>query len=288
MKDLNEILALACRIGWEAGDMLQSYYHQTADERNLNVQYKQSEPVTAADLAVSQLILDSLQAALGEGDYGYVNEETYKVAEPQPLEAKWVWIIDPLDGTRDFIEKTGEYAVHIALTKSRRPVLSVVAVPEAKKLYYATLGGGAFAETRDGVGAKHSVTLQVSARDRVEDLIVVASRNHRDRRFEYLLKNLPCQQQKAVGSIGCKIAAIVEQQADIYLSLSNTSAPKDWDLAAPELILTEAGGKFTHFDGTPLQYNTGDVSQWGGLLGSNGHCHDDLRAAAESILAQWK
>ncbi|MHC5832004.1 MAG: inositol monophosphatase family protein, partial [Nostoc sp.] len=89
------------------------------------------------------------------------------------------------------------------------------------------------------------------------------------------------------GSVGCKIATIVEQQADIYISLSGKSAPKDWDIAAPELILTEAGGKFTHFDGTPLHYNTGDINQWGGLLASNAEYHEVLCEEAERILAQF-
>jgi 3'(2'), 5'-bisphosphate nucleotidase len=100
-----------------------------------------------------------------------------------------------------------------------------------------------------------------------------------------LLQQLPYKNQKHIGSIGCKIAAIVEHHADVYISLSGKSAPKDWDLAAPELILTEAGGEFTHFDGTPLMYNQPDVSQWGGLLASNGQCHAQLCKEAERILA---
>jgi 3'(2'), 5'-bisphosphate nucleotidase len=79
-----------------------------------------------------------------------------------------------------------------------------------------------------------------------------------------------------VGSVGGKIAAIVEQRADLYLSLSGKSAPKDWDMAAPELVLTEAGGRFTHFDGQPLRYAQGDPSQWGGRIASNGPQHDAL------------
>jgi 3'(2'), 5'-bisphosphate nucleotidase len=90
-----------------------------------------------------------------------------------------------------------------------------------------------------------------------------------------------------VGSVGCKIATILEQQADIYISLSGKSAPKDWDIAAPELILTEAGGQFTHFDGSLLQYNTGDINQWGGLLASNGEHHQALCQTAANLLAQF-
>ncbi|WP_414568627.1 3'(2'),5'-bisphosphate nucleotidase CysQ family protein [Nostoc sp. CCY 9925] len=283
MKDLQEILAIARQIGWEAADILRSYYHGTAKDPNLAVEYKQNEPVTVADIAVSQYILEKLQASLGNEDFIYISEETYQsLSQSSQPSTPWVWIIDPLDGTRDFIEKTGEYAIHIALVKETRPVLAVVAVPEAQKLYYATKGGGTFVETRDG-----SVPLQVSSGKRVEDLTLVVSRSHRNQRLDYLLQNLPCQNQKAVGSVGCKITTIVEQQAEIYISLSGKSAPKDWDMAAPELILTEAGGQFTHFDGRPLQYNTGDINQWGGLLASNGEYHEVLCKEAERILAQF-
>jgi 3'(2'), 5'-bisphosphate nucleotidase len=277
MQNLQEILKLARIVGWSAAEILRSYYHGTAKDHNLNVQYKDNDPVTAADLAVSQYILTELQAALGNENFGYISEETYK-SQQGKHPAEWVWIIDPLDGTRDFIEKTGEYAIHIALVRENRPVLAVVVIPEAEKLYYATQGHGTFVETKTG-----TQQLKVFSNKALADLIVVVSRSHRHEKLEYLLQNLPCQNQKAIGSVGCKMAAIVEQQADIYISLSGKSAPKDWDMAAPELILTEAGGKFTHFDGSPLQYNTDDINQWGGLLASNSPHHQLLCQTAQRI-----
>lgn len=281
MKDLEEILAIARSVGWGASYLLRSYYDGEINSGNLEIQNKKDGPVTAADVAGSHYILERLQTNLGNEDFAYVSEETYNLHAGQQNQP-WVWIIDPLDGTRDFIERTGEYAIHIALVNEGRPVLAVVAWPEAERLYYATIGNGTFVETRDG-----KVTpLRVSERNAVEDLTLVASRTHRDRRFNQLLQQLPCRNQHYVGSVGCKIATIVEQRADIYISLSGKSAPKDWDLAAPELILTEAGGQFTHFDGSPLKYNQGDVSQWGGLLASNGHCHAALCGEAERILAE--
>ncbi|WP_414752064.1 3'(2'),5'-bisphosphate nucleotidase CysQ family protein [Anabaena sp. CCY 9910] len=287
MKDLQEILAIARAVGWGAAEILQSYYHGTAKDSNLNIQYKQNEPVTIADITVSQYILQKLQAALGQEDFAYVSEETYKseLSEDTKTKTDWVWIIDPLDGTRGFIEKTGDYAVHIALVKEHRPVLAVVAIPEAEKLYFAIKDSGTFVETRN-----NSQTLQLSLNSTtksLEDLKIVVSRSHRNQKLNYLLENLPCQQQKSVGSVGCKIATILEQQADLYISLSGKSAPKDWDIAAPELILTEAGGQFTHFDGSPLQYNTGDINQWGGLLASNGHYHTELCQKIAKILVQF-
>ena len=282
MKDLEKILEIARSVGWGASYLLRSYYNGEIKDGNLEIQNKKDGPVTAADVGVNYYILDRLQTQLGNQEFAYVSEETYKSQSSEQVSNSWVWVIDPLDGTRDFIERTGEYAIHIALVKDGRPVLAVVACPEAEKLYYATLGGGTFAESRDG-----TVTpIRVSGRDRVEDLTLVVSRTHRDERFNKLLQQLPCKNQKYVGSVGCKIATIIEQQADIYISLSGKSAPKDWDIAAPELILTEAGGQFTHFDGTPLKYNQGDVNQWGGLLASNGHCHAELCAEAQKILSE--
>lgn len=250
MKSLEDILAIARSVGWGASYILRSYYYGE-NKDNLNIQGKPEDPVTAADIAVSHYILERLQTNLGDRDFAYISEETYKLQAPETIHQPWVWLIDPLDGTRDFIEKTGEYAIHIALVKDGRPVLAVVACPEAEKLYYASLGGGTFVETRDGKVS----SIQVSKHNVIEEFTLVASRTHRDERFNQLLQRLPCKNQKHVGSIGGKIATIVEQQADVYISLSGKSAPKDWDLAAPELILTEAGGRFTHFDGTPLMYN---------------------------------
>jgi 3'(2'), 5'-bisphosphate nucleotidase len=286
MKTLEEISEITRSIAWSAADILRSYYRPDANTPNLDIKEHKDGPVTAADVAVNSYILDELQSVLGNTEFGYLSEETYKAYletnGKTPLPQSWVWIIDPLDGTRDFIDRTGEFAVHIALAYEGRPVLAVVAWPQQQKMYYAMRDAGAFMESRDG----SIVKLQVSTRNIVADLSIVTSRSHRGDRFNQLLQKLPCQNQLAVGSIGCKIATIVEQKADVYIALSGKSAPKDWDLAAPELILTEAGGKFTRFDGSALLYNRGDVSQWGGLLASNGCCHDAICREAERILTE--
>jgi 3'(2'), 5'-bisphosphate nucleotidase len=283
---LEDIVAIARAAGWAAADILRSYYRGNSNDGDLEIKEKKDGPVTAADIAANHSILEKLQTSLGTEDFGYLSEETYKSLSEESRESlihhSWVWIIDPLDGTRDFIDKTGEYAVHIALVHEGRPILAVVAWPEAEKLYYATLGGGTFVETPQGI----TTPIRVSNRDTIEELSLVASRTHRDERFNQLLRQLPFKEKHYVGSVGCKIATIIEQQADVYMSLSGKSAPKDWDFAAPELILSEAGGQFTHFDGTPLMYNQGDVSQWGGLMASNGHCHKVLCEKASEILAK--
>lgn len=285
---LEEIVAIARFVGWGAADILRTYYRSHADDSilALNIEEKKDGPVTAADVAANYYILQKLQDVFEPETFGYLSEETYKSLSEQNQESlvntPWVWIIDPLDGTRDFIDKTGEYAIHIALVHQGRPIVAVVVWPEAEKLYSATLGGGTFVETPEGA----KTPIQVSPRDTIVDLSLVASRTHRDERFNQLLSQLPFKTKHYVGSVGCKIATLIEQQADVYISLSGKSAPKDWDMAAPELILTEAGGQFTHFDGTPLMYNQGDINQWGGLMASNGCCHQELCTQALTILAK--
>ncbi|HEY9626885.1 MAG TPA: inositol monophosphatase family protein [Coleofasciculaceae cyanobacterium] len=286
-QSVEEILSAMRSIGWGAAAILRSYYRGEPDAagmaRSLEIQDKKEGPVTAADLAVNLYVLGKLESIFGTENFGYLSEETYKAQEvPAPLPYDWVWILDPLDGTRDFIDKTGEYAFHLALTYRGRPMLTVVACPELEKLYYASLGGGTFLETPDG----KSQSVRVSDQSEIANLTLVASRTHRDARFNQLLEKLPCQNQLFVGSVGGKIAAIVDRRAEIYISLSGKSAPKDWDMAAPELILTEAGGCFSHADGSPLRYNQGDVSQWGCLVASHGVCHDQLCTTIAQILAE--
>lgn len=272
---LAEVLAIAREIGWGAGDVLRRYYKGDIQD----ISNKKDGPVTKADLAANDYILDNFAAKLGTEEFAYLSEETY---DGNQIDHPWVWIIDPLDGTRDFIDQTGEYAVHICLTHAGRPVIAVVVVPEAEKLYFASKDHGTFVETRDGT----ITPIQVSERHQPEDLLLVASRTHRDQRFQDLLNRLPFKDRNYVGSVGCKIATILEQQSDVYISLSGKSAAKDWDFAAPELILTEAGGQFTYFEGNEVLYNQGDVKKWGGIMASNGHCHAQLCEMSLEILKE--
>ncbi|HAC64299.1 MAG TPA: 3'(2'),5'-bisphosphate nucleotidase CysQ [Cyanothece sp. UBA12306] len=280
-ENLTEIQEIVRSVGWGAAKILRSYYRGEVNQGNLDIQEdKKDGPVTAADLAANHYILEKLQAVFASDTFGYLSEETHQGNEPIPQD--WVWIIDPLDGTRDFIDKTGEYALHIALAYQGRPVVAVVAIPEAEKLYFACKDHGTFVENAEG----KIEPIKVSTRNQLGDLFLVVSRTHRDDRFQKLIDNLPLKDRNYMGSVGGKISTILEQKSDVYISLSGKSAPKDWDFAAPELILTEAGGKFTHFDGTPLTYNKGDVRQWGGLMASNGHCHQLLCQQATELLAQ--
>jgi len=136
MKDLEEI-AITRSVGWGAS-YLRSYYDGDLKDTSLEIQNKQDGPVTAADIAVNHYILERLQTNLGNEDFAYVSEETYKLQLAGQLSQPWVWIIDP--GTRDFIDRTGNMRFTLPWLKGR-PVLAVVAWPEAEKLYYAALSG---------------------------------------------------------------------------------------------------------------------------------------------------
>ena len=229
-------------------------------------------------------MLDGLSSAFPDAGWTLLSEETAKeqLTAGQPLPADWLWILDPLDGTKDFLQGTGEYAVHLALVHGQRPVLGVVLLPEADELWIGIIGEGAWCENRQ---AERS-PVRFSDRTAVSDLILVASRSHRDDRLVKLIDALELGGSKAVGSVGYKVATILRGETDLYISLSGRSAPKDWDMAAPEAVLLAAGGRFTHADAGELTYNTGDVRQAGCLIASHGKAHAALGERATRAMAE--
>jgi 3'(2'), 5'-bisphosphate nucleotidase len=277
MLTLSEYLELARPIAWGAAEVLLKYYQAP---NSLEIRHKSAEEgdVTSADIAANDFILTALQSQLGTTDFAYLSEET--IDDSDRLDHEWVWAIDPMDGTSDFINRTGEFAVHIGLSYRQRPVLGLVAVPVAGKLFSAIKGGGAYVETKDGIQSK----IQVSTKTEMPTMIAIASRSHRSPALDFILGRLPKTEELAVGSIGGKLSAIASGTADYYISLSGKSAPKDWDYCAPEIILTEAGGQLTHFDGTELTYNNPDITQWGNIIASNGHIHTEICQLSQDIL----
>ena len=275
---LDDLLVKLRQLSWGAADILRAYARGEQPPHGfpqaLSVDLGGEGPVSAADLAVNRWLLDGLGAAFPDADWILLSEETAKeqLTPGEPLPSGWLWILDPLDGTKDFLQGTGEYAVHLALVQGQRPVLGVVLLPEAEELWFGVLGEGAWCEDREG----KRTPVVFSSRDQLEELILVASRSHRDDRLEQLIQQLNLAGSKAVGSVGCKVATILRGETDLYVSLSGRSAPKDWDMAAPEAVLMAAGGAFTHADGRPLTYNTGDVRQAGCLIASHGKTHAAL------------
>jgi 3'(2'), 5'-bisphosphate nucleotidase len=293
--DLEGLLGELRRLCWGAADILRAYGRGETPPYGfppaLSVDHGGEGPVSAADLAVNQWLLDGLAKAFPAAPWTLLSEETAadQLRDGVPLEAEWLWILDPLDGTKDFLQGTGEYAVHLALVRGNRPVLGVVLLPEPEELWFGLLEGpepGAAGEAwrEDRGGDRFPASL--SPRRACGELVLVASRSHRDQRLEDLLAALELGTTNAVGSVGGKVATILRGEADLYVSLSGRSAPKDWDMAAPEAVLQAAGGCFSHADGTPLTYNTGDGLQAGCLIASHGPAHGELceRAAAAMAL----
>ena len=276
------------RLSWGAADILRAYARGEQPPHGfpkaLSVDHGGEGPVSAADLAVNQWLLEGLSGAFPDAGWTLLSEETAKeqLTEGEPLPAEWLWILDPLDGTKDFLQGTGEYAVHLALVRGNRPVLGVVLLPEADELWIGLVGDGAWCEDREGTRSP----VRFSQREELSDLLLVASRSHRDDRLEKLIGELQLGGSKAVGSVGCKVATILRGETDLYISLSGRSAPKDWDMAAPEAVLLAAGGRFTHADLGDLTYNTGDVRQAGCLIASHGKAHVALGERATRAMAE--
>ena len=286
--DKEALLTELRRLSWGAADILRAYARGEQPPHGfpkaLSVDEGGEGPVSAADLAVNKWLLDGLSAAFPQADWTLLSEETAKeqLTEGQPLPAEWLWILDPLDGTKDFLQGAGEYAVHLALVRDKRPVIGVVLLPEADELWIGIVGDGAWCEDRQGERSP----VRFSDRTEASDLILVASRSHRDDRLVKLIDALNLGGSKAVGSVGFKVATILRGETDLYVSLSGKSAPKDWDMAAPEAVLLAAGGRFTHAAQADLTSNTGDVRQAGCLIASHGKAHAELGERATLAMAE--
>ena len=282
------------RLCWGAADILRAYARGEVPPHGfppaLSVEDGGEGPVSAADLAVNRWLLDGLSTAFPAAAWSLLSEETAQeqLRPGEPLAAEWLWILDPLDGTKDFLQGTGEYAVHLALVHGQRAVLGVVLLPELEELWFglppAPEGDGvgeAWCENRSGDRSP----ARFSVRRTCGELVLVASRNHRDQRLEALLAELALGGSRAVGSVGGKVAMILRGETDLYISLSGRTAPKDWDMAAPEAVLRAAGGAFSHADGRPLLFNTGDVRQAGCLIASHGITHAELCRRSAAAMA---
>jgi 3'(2'), 5'-bisphosphate nucleotidase len=304
--ELAPLLVELRRLAWGAADILRAYARGEQPPYGfaaaLEVDHGGEGPVSAADLAVNSWLLDGLAAAFPAAGWTVLSEETAKqqLRPGEPLAADWLWILDPLDGTKDFLQGTGEYAVHLALVHQQQPVLGVVLLPEPEELWFGLLphqagtaapGGAREQAASAGVAwcenrAGDCFAAALSGRRRRQELVLVASRSHRDDRLEELLAALELGDSLAMGSVGGKVAAILRGESDLYISLSGRSAPKDWDMAAPEAVLRAAGGAFSHADGRPLLYNTGDVRQAGCLVASHGALQAELCGLAAAAMAR--
>jgi 3'(2'), 5'-bisphosphate nucleotidase len=256
-------LQVALRLAREAGAAILEYYDSPLRIESKIGADQHSEPVTQADRAANELIVNRLHQEFP--DDGILAEES--IDTERRLTKRRVWIIDPLDGTNGFIAGDGDFAVQIGLAVDGRSVLGVVYQPLPDVLYRAIEGGGAWIE-RAGFEPERA---RVSAEKEIERMRLAASRTHRSPRMDMVMRALNLKEEVRRGSVGIKVGLIIERQCDVYIHLSPRT--KQWDTCAPEIILTEAGGRFTDLFGELLGYNDIDVQNRNGLVASNGAAH---------------
>jgi myo-inositol-1(or 4)-monophosphatase len=230
-------LQVALDAAREAGEILLRHYHGGTE----TWEKSEDNPVTLADLESDRAIDARLRAAFP--DDGVLSEES--VSDPARVEKRRVWIVDPMDGTKEFTKKIPEFAVSIALAENGEPVMGVVHNPAANVTVWASKGDGTF---RDGN------RVRVSSVHILEDSVMIASRTEISR-DKFMNHQGWFGEIRPVGSIAWKLACIACGEGDLNISL----APKnEWDVCAGDVLVREAGGIYTAFDGSTRAYNQVD------------------------------
>ncbi|MEA2006607.1 MAG: 3'(2'),5'-bisphosphate nucleotidase CysQ [Patescibacteria group bacterium] len=244
----------------EAGTAAMEFYDDP------DVYYKKDDsPLTKADLASEKVLLDRLKEF---GDFGFLSEES--ADDKSRLDKEYTWIIDPLDGTMDFIQKTGEFSVMVGLVKGGLPVMGVVYQPSIEKIYFAEKSKGAF--VRIGQGAE--IKLRVSQVSDLKEARLVVSRNHLSKRDSSVAIDMGLGNYVQAGSNGVKMCFIAQGNAELFFN--SWTGFGEWDSCGPDLILRESGGVVTGMDGKPLKYNKEVPKSDRGIVASNGLLHDDI------------
>lgn len=266
-KLLNDVLSIAR----QAGDAILDVYNAAGD---LQVQSKaDNSPLTLADERSNQCILEGLRTL--DATIPIVSEESPLPAFAERSHWPRFWLVDPLDGTKEFIKRNGEFTVNIALIEHGQPVLGVVLAPAIAVAYLGAVGVGAFRET--GNAAREAIGIRPLS---AEAITVIGSRSHGAEALDALLARLRSRfahvEMNNMGS-SLKFCKVAEGAADLYPRLTPVC---EWDAAAAHAVLRAAGGDVHTIDLQPLRYNTkedllvpqfiaaGDLqAPWGELLG---------------------
>ena len=267
--DPNDLIDDLRSFSWEASDTLLHYANiiKNSEQKNEFLENKNNnDPVTLADLEVNELIINRINQKYKNINWEILSEENFKINSQYYDNAEWLWVLDPLDGTKDFIQGTGNYAMHLALNYKRKPYIGVVLIPEKDELWIS-YGEKLWCEKRDGSIRKQNL----SETNILKEMTIVTSKNHRNEKLKDLIEKINFKKTIVMGSIGCKVASIIRGDSDIYIALSlpGKSAPKDWDFAAPEAILKAAGGSITNIDNNDLVYGKTDLKHPGIIVASN-------------------
>ena len=255
---------------WEVADILIYYAKKLKDlnhDEEIIKNKDKNNPVTIADLEVNDLIIKRIKEKYNDIDWEILSEENVKGSSNICYkDSNWIWVLDPLDGTKDFIQGTGNYAMHLSLNFKTKPFLGVVLIPEKNELWISN-GKDFWCENRNG-SIKNN---KISNKRNLKDMTLVSSKNHRNETLKSLIEKINFKKVIQMGSIGCKVASIIRGESDIYISLSlpGQSSPKDWDFASPEAILRAAGGAITNLDNEELKYNSKNFEHPGIIIASN-------------------
>jgi 3'(2'), 5'-bisphosphate nucleotidase len=274
--DYDTELKVAVALARRAGAAILAQYKQPLHVEQKNYD-DDVEPVTQADRIANDLIVSGLKQQF-PGD-GILAEES--IDTERRLSKSRVWMVDPLDGTNGFIDGNGDFAVQIGLVEHGEPVVAVVYLPLADTLYRAVIGDGTWIERPQHETEK----ARVSDHKGFAEMRLAASRSHRSPRMNKVVQRFGFRDEVQRGSVGIKIGLLIEQQCDVYIHLSPRT--KQWDTCAPQLILTEAGGRLTDLFGQPLNYNVPDVNNRNGLVASNGVAHDLIIETLAPLLAEF-
>ncbi len=213
---------------------------------SFKVEHKADDsPLTAADLAANRVIIAGLRELAP--DIPVLSEESAQAA--WGIRRGWdrYWLVDPLDGTREFVKRNGEFTVNIALIENHVPVLGVVLVPVTGELYCGVVGAGTVLEAAPG-----AVPSALAVRAAPRAPVVAGSRSHANQRQADMLARLGPYVPRPIGS-SIKFCLIARGEADLYLRVGPTS---EWDTAAAQCVLEQAGGAVLDLAGQPLRYNT--------------------------------
>lgn len=240
-QNLEQLIAPAIEIAARAGDEILKIYN--SDDFGVETKADDS-PLTLADQAAHNTIVAAL--AKLTPNIPILSEEAANIS--WAVRSQWpeYWLIDPLDGTKEFIKRNGEFTVNIALIQGNKAVLGVVHVPVQKRCFYGFQNGGAFEQ--DATGGVKSIRVTVPAENPVR---VVGSRSHRGELVDAYLEKLGDHVMVSMGS-SLKLCLVAIGEADVYPRLGLTS---EWDTAAAQAVVECAGGKVIQTTGEPLMYN---------------------------------
>lgn len=262
-------LELTKTIARTAGQILLDIY--SGDHK---VEWKgYDDPVTAADHAANKFIVAELRRHFPAD--GILSEEA--TDDQTRLSKSRVWLVDPMDGTKQFIERIGEFAVMIGLAINGKPEVGVVYNPVTNKMYYAATGIGAYLEE-----PLTTRRLHVSAVTDSTQMIAAMSRSHHSPKVDLIKQRLGITQQVQSGSVGLKVGLLAEGRAHLYVHLG--AKTNQWDTCAPQVIIEAAGGVMTDRDGQPLRYNIAEIRNLNGVVASNGVMHERVIAETKRIL----